>query len=93
MQDIIHQPGQPGTSPPPRADLALCAQADPDAWFPEHGFENSIETRTARRICGTCPVRVPCLAYALGRGERHGIWGGLTYAERRELARGTERAA
>ena len=42
-------------------ESALCAQADPDAWFPDRGRIAA----AARRICGTCPVRAQCLDYAL----------------------------
>ncbi len=37
----------------------------------------------AKAICATCPVREPCLAYALRIREPHGIWGGLSEVERR----------
>jgi hypothetical protein len=40
-----------------------------------------------RRVCGSCPVRRDCLNFALKYGEWHGIWGGLTEKERRELAK------
>jgi len=37
--------------------------------------------KTAKAICGTCPVRVQCKAY--GRHYReHGVWGGETEDER-----------
>jgi WhiB family redox-sensing transcriptional regulator len=39
----------------------------------------------ARRICASCPVRQPCLDYALSHGIVHGIWGGLTERDRRAL--------
>ena len=32
---------------------ALCAQTDPEAFFPEKGGS----TRDAKRVCGVCPVR------------------------------------
>lgn len=60
---------------------ALCAQADPEAFFPEKGESANL----AKRICGGCEVRDDCLAHALGHGEHHGIWGGLSETERREL--------
>lgn len=60
---------------------ALCAQVDPDAFFPEAGAH----ARDAKRVCGACPVRAECLSSALARGERHGIWGGLSPWERRKL--------
>ena len=44
----------------------------------------------AKAICATCPVRGPCLDYALRIREQHGIWGGLNEVERRALL---ERAA
>jgi WhiB family redox-sensing transcriptional regulator len=68
---------------------ALCAQADPEAWFPDKGES----TRLAKAICAGCPVRVPCLAYALDHNERFGVWGGLSERERRELPRGRRAAA
>ena len=64
-------------------DRALCAQTDPEAFFPEKGGS----TREAKRICTTCPVRNECLEYALGNDERFGIWGGLSERERRRLKR------
>lgn len=62
---------------------ALCAQTDPEAFFPEKGGS----TRDAKRICTSCDVRGECLEYALGNDERFGIWGGLSERERRKLKR------
>jgi hypothetical protein len=39
----------------------------------------------ARQVCAGCPVRQPCLDYALSHGITHGIWGGLTERDRRPL--------
>jgi WhiB family redox-sensing transcriptional regulator len=39
----------------------------------------------ARRICAVCPVRQPCLDFAVSHGITHGIWGGLTERDRRAL--------
>jgi WhiB family transcriptional regulator, redox-sensing transcriptional regulator len=63
-------------------DLALCAQVDPELFFPEKG-ESS---RPAKRVCVACVVRAECLQEALDRGERFGVWGGLSERERRDLA-------
>lgn len=60
---------------------ALCAQTDPEAFFPEKGGS----TRDAKRICTSCEVRSQCLEYALSNDERFGIWGGLSERERRKL--------
>ncbi len=62
---------------------ALCAQTDPEAFFPEKGGS----TRDAKRICTSCDVRGECLEYALQNDERFGIWGGLSERERRKIKR------
>lgn len=64
-------------------DRALCAQTDPEAFFPERGGS----TREAKRVCRACEVKAECLDYALGNGERFGIWGGMSERERRRLER------
>ena len=62
-------------------ERALCAQTDPEAFFPEKGGS----TREAKSICQGCEVRSECLEYALAHDERFGIWGGLSERERRKL--------
>jgi WhiB family redox-sensing transcriptional regulator len=69
-------------------DQALCAQTDPDSFFPEKGQS----TADAKRTCMACEVRVQCLDYALSHGEQYGVWGGLSERERRPL-RGRGRTA
>ncbi|HZB21392.1 MAG TPA: WhiB family transcriptional regulator [Blastococcus sp.] len=60
---------------------ALCAETDPEAFFPEKGGS----TREAKRVCSGCSVRAECLESALENDERFGIWGGLSERERRRL--------
>lgn len=60
---------------------AKCADEDPDSFFPE----KSGNAREAKKVCEDCPVKAPCLAWALEHGERHGIWGGLSSEERKKL--------
>ena len=62
-------------------ERALCAQTDPESFFPEKGGS----TREAKRICISCDVKDDCLEYALANDERFGIWGGLSERERRKL--------
>ena len=62
-------------------EQALCAETDPEAFFPEKGGS----TREAKRVCGGCAVRTECLEAALANDERFGIWGGLSERERRRL--------
>jgi WhiB family transcriptional regulator, redox-sensing transcriptional regulator len=64
-------------------ERALCAQTDPEAFFPEKGGS----TREAKRVCRSCEVRAECLEYALENDERFGIWGGLSERERRRIKR------
>jgi WhiB family redox-sensing transcriptional regulator len=74
----------PATEDDQWQERALCAQTDPEAFFPEKGGS----TREAKRICTGCEVRDACLDYALAHDERFGIWGGLSERERRRLKRG-----
>jgi WhiB family redox-sensing transcriptional regulator len=60
---------------------ALCAQTDPEAFFPEKGGS----TREAKRVCLACEVRAECLDYAMRHDESFGIWGGLSERERRRV--------
>jgi WhiB family transcriptional regulator, redox-sensing transcriptional regulator len=62
---------------------AACADHPPDLWFPRRGEA----VGTARAICQGCPVRLPCLRYALENNERYGMWGGRSERERRKLRR------
>lgn len=64
-------------------ESALCAQTDPDLWFPEMGGS----AHAAKRICSRCDVQAECLAYALAHDERFGIYGGTTPGERHDLLR------
>ena len=73
----------PATTDDQWQDRALCAQTDPEAFFPEKGGS----TREAKRVCLTCDVRGECLEFALSNDERFGIWGGLSERERRKLKR------
>jgi WhiB family redox-sensing transcriptional regulator len=68
---------------------ALCAQTDPDLFFPDVGERNP----AAKAVCGRCAVREPCLAFALDNREVYGIWGGLSADERKKLRTRRRKAA
>ena len=72
--------GEPAGDEAWRLD-ALCAETDPEAFFPEKGGS----TRDAKKVCTGCPVRAQCLEFALESDERFGIWGGLSERERRRV--------
>lgn len=60
-------------------ELAACRGTDLDVFFPGRGESAG----PARQACAQCPVRQPCLDYAITNRIVHGIWGGLTERERR----------
>jgi WhiB family redox-sensing transcriptional regulator len=65
------------------AEGALCAQTDPDIWFPPVGGSH----RQAKAICRECPVIAECLAYAMENREQYGIFGGKSERERLVMRR------
>jgi len=70
-------------------ELAACRGTDLEVFFPERGESAG----PARQVCARCPVRQPCLDYAITNRITHGIWGGLTERERRALRSGWVGAA
>ena len=76
-------------APPEWMADGLCAEVDPELFYPEGGESN----RDAKRICGGCEVRPECLAYAIANRERFGVWGGTTERERRRMHRPVVRQA
>jgi WhiB family redox-sensing transcriptional regulator len=72
-------------------------QNAPDLYFPDRDvwertdFLNSDSTQNyaiLKDMCNTiCPIRNQCLEFAIKHNERHGIWGGMSYTERRALKR------
>ncbi len=65
-------------------DDALCAQTDPEAFFPEKGGS----PKEAKAMCARCQVADACLQDALDNDEEFGVWGGLTARERKNLLAG-----
>jgi WhiB family transcriptional regulator, redox-sensing transcriptional regulator len=67
-------------------DDAACLHADPDLFFPIGLAGPALrQVDEAKRICLACPVRTPCLKWALGQGILSGVWGGTTEEERRAI--------
>lgn len=77
----------PATGPdhqtPPWMNRALCREAPPGMFFPSDG----VGVDRARKICADCPVKAPCLEYALDFRIEHGVWGGCSERERRRILR------
>jgi WhiB family redox-sensing transcriptional regulator len=58
---------------------ASCRGTGTDLWFPMAGETSE----AARAVCEACPVRSPCLEYAIASSKvLQGIWAGTTEEER-----------
>jgi WhiB family redox-sensing transcriptional regulator len=73
----------PDSDEPRWWDLALCAETDPELFFPEKGGGS----RAAKQICRKCDVRAECLEDALANDERFGVRGGLSVSERDRIVK------
>lgn len=67
---------------------AACRDEDPELFFPVSDMgPGARQAEQARSVCARCPVRAECLGYALDNGLDHGVFGGTTERERRQLIR------
>ncbi len=65
---------------------AACRDIDPELFFPIGEAGPAVtQIAEAKRVCLTCPVRTPCLGWALKNYQDFGIWGGMTEPERHAL--------
>ncbi len=73
---------------------AACRGPQSRTFFPppqgERRHERAEREERAKAICGQCSVQSDCLEYALSIRERHGVWGGLSEAERRQLIKAAD---
>lgn len=59
----------------------LCAQTDPDLFFPMPGGS----PERAKAVCRRCPLQDRCLQWALRHRQEWGVWGGLSAEQRRRM--------
>ena len=75
---------------------AACRELDNIIFFGAEDGESELERQSreaqAKSICHTCPVKEPCLEFAMETNQRYGIWGGHTDKERASLKRRRARA-
>ena len=75
---------------------AACRKYDNELFFgPEQGeseLEKQAREMRAKAVCHSCPVREPCLEFAMETNQKYGIWGGHTDKERASLKRRRARA-
>ena len=69
--------------------LGNCRDEHPSVFFPSDG----VGVEVARRICADCPMKEPCLEYALVNRIDHGVWGGCSERERRRILKRRRQAA
>ena len=66
-----------------------CRGLDPAIFYPV-SEEDAAE---AKAVCDNCPVREPCLEWALANREQDGVWGGASERERRRMIRQRRKTA
>lgn len=77
---------------PPWHKDARCSDKPQDMFFGSERDESTSqrhrpaltmsEANRAKAVCDRCPVRKPCLEYALMNHEEYGVWGGTTARDR-----------
>lgn len=86
---LAYEPDRLGEEPlwrPEWQDHAACAAMSVEVFFDESA-EGVAE---AKAVCAGCCAWEHCLDYALSDSTLEGVWGGMTYEERRELLAGRE---
>ena len=68
---------------------AACQGVSTDVFYPVSDEDADV----AKAICEQCPVREPCLEFAITEREREGVWGGTTERERRRIVRQRRKTA
>ncbi|MED5813214.1 WhiB family transcriptional regulator [Mycolicibacterium sp. 050232] len=80
--------------PEPRVELwdwqqhGRCRDSGPAMFFSADGEDRrtrNSRVQRAKQLCGDCPVLSACRDHAFAAAEQHGIWGGLTPAERNAI--------
>jgi len=74
------------------AARGACRHADPELFFPVAPAGSALaQLARAKKVCARCPVRTPCLEFALETGQDFGVWGGTSEQERRVMRRSRRR--
>jgi WhiB family redox-sensing transcriptional regulator len=81
----IKAPGFDGTQ--------ICAQTDPNLFFPDEFKDSRLALNTARKLCRSCEFKRPCLEYAINNPELVGVWAGTTVSQRQDIRTARNKAA
>jgi WhiB family redox-sensing transcriptional regulator len=60
---------------------------DPELFYPVSADPYSPQALQAKRVCQRCPIIAECLMKALESQDQHGILGGTSPEERRQMKR------
>lgn len=74
-----------GTNAPFFDGSQVCAQVDPELFFPDNHKEARARMKVVRPLCDSCQFKISCLEYALKHEDLYGIWGGTTDWDRRAM--------
>jgi WhiB family redox-sensing transcriptional regulator len=93
MASLLHLQSGPSTG---WQQHGLCRAGDATVFFPpvhfEHKPEREAREAKAKAICARCPVKVECLDWALVTREPHGVWGGCSESDRKQILLGRRKA-
>ena len=74
-------------------ESAACRFLETDLFFPIGKTGLAVaEVQRAKAVCASCPVRPPCLTFALDTHQGYGIWSGCDEDERRGMLRQRRKA-
>jgi WhiB family transcriptional regulator, redox-sensing transcriptional regulator len=69
-------------------EQAACRHEGNELFFPtDVGTSNSMHKVARERYCNGCPVKRQCLEFAIRLDIDHGLWGGASERQRREMRR------
>ena len=57
----------------------LCKGTDPEIFHPDRGER----AKEQQAVCEDCPIKTPCLEYAITNNIKFGIWGGESARQRK----------
>ena len=63
----------------------VCAQVDPEIFFPDDSENPRLTLNTARKLCASCEFKEPCLEYAIVHPELVGVWAGTNEWQREDI--------
>ncbi|MBH2007970.1 WhiB family transcriptional regulator [Candidatus Saccharibacteria bacterium] len=75
---------------PLNSTQANCKDVGLDFFATEHEGTIDYNKRAKKEllpVCASCAIKSACLEWALENNEGHGVWGGMTPTQRRELQR------